>query len=401
MSGNVKPAQSPHNLAHLRHPRRQQTSRSAVDNCVHRAFTLVALVLSLCTLGGGPDQALHDLPLNRLQVIGSHNSYKQALDQGVLEVARGLGRDLSSLDYAHPPMIDQLRLGLRNLELDLYHDPEGGRYATPLALRLLPAAGFTPRPYDPDGEMKRPGLKVLHTHDIDFRSHYYTFASALQELARFSEIHSDHLPVVVLLNLKSARAGLPGEVEPLPFDDAALAEVEREILEHLGPTRLIRPDDLRGTSPDLRTAVTTRHWPAVKVLAGRYLFVLDEGDPVRSRYTALRPGLRGAVLFPTVGPEHPDAGVMVINDPVREEARIREMVRRGFLVRTRADAGTREMREGNFSRFEAAVRSGAQVISTDYYIADWRINPDFVIRFGPGVYARPNPVFEPAAGRSP
>lgn len=351
------------------------------------------MVLSLCTLAAGPDQALLDLPMNRLQVIGSHNSYKQALDRGVLEVAKGLGRDLSSLDYAHPPMIDQLRLGLRNLELDLYNDPEGGRYATPIALRLLPAAGFTPRPYDPDGEMLRPGLKVMHTHDIDFRSHHYTFASALRELARFTETQPDHLPVVVLLNLKSTRAGLAGEVEPLPFDDAALAEVEREILEHVGPSRLIRPDDLRGDAPDLRTALTTRPWPDAKALVGRYLFVLDEGDPLRSRYTALRPGLQGAVLFPTVGPEDPNAGVMVINDPIRDEARIRDMVQRGFLVRTRADAGTREMREGNFSRFEAAVRSGAQVISTDYYLADWRINPDYVIRFAPGVHVRANPVF--------
>lgn len=44
------------------------------------------------------------------------------------------------------------------------------------------------------------------------------------------------------------------------------------------------------------------------------------------------------------------------------------MVRRGFIVRTRADAGTIEALENDYSRWEAAQRSGAQIITTDYYL---------------------------------
>ena len=42
----------------------------------------------------------------------------------------------------------------------------------------------------------------------------------------------------------------------------------------------------------------------------------------------------------------------------------------GYLVRTRSDANTTEARENDYSRFEAALESGAQIISTDYYLPD-------------------------------
>ena len=55
-----------------------------------------------------------------------------------------------------------------------------------------------------------------------------------------------------------------------------------------------------------------------------------------------------------------------MNDPVEEQALIQERVKQGFLIRTRADADTREARAGNTARREAALASGAQYVSTDY-----------------------------------
>lgn len=63
----------------------------------------------------------------------------------------------------------------------------------------------------------------------------------------------------------------------------------------------------------------------------------------------------------------PEAAVFNIQDPVANEARATDLVKRGFLVRTRSDADTREARLRDHARLEAALRTGAQVISTDYY----------------------------------
>ena len=49
-----------------------------------------------------------------------------------------------------------------------------------------------------------------------------------------------------------------------------------------------------------------------------------------------------------------------------EEDRIRQQIRAGFLIRTRADIPTVEARSGSTARRDAAFRSGAQYVSTDY-----------------------------------
>ena len=80
-----------------------------------------------------------------------------------------------------------------------------------------------------------------------------------------------------------------------------------------------------------------------------------------------------------------------MNDPVKNEKDIIDRVKMGFMVRTRSDADTREARTGDKRRFEAAIRSGAQVISTDYYQKSLSPNNDFEIIFN-GKYSQCNPV---------
>ena len=59
---------------------------------------------------------------------------------------------------------------MRQIELDLFHDPEGGRYARPAARRILKGLGKDPGPDpDQDGRLQRPGMKILHVPDVDFR----------------------------------------------------------------------------------------------------------------------------------------------------------------------------------------------------------------------------------------
>ncbi len=44
----------------------------------------------------------------------------------------------------------------------------------------------------------------------------------------------------------------------------------------------------------------------------------------------------------------------------------------GYFVRTRADTDTTEARSGDTTRRDAALASGAQIVSTDYYRPDPR-----------------------------
>jgi hypothetical protein len=71
----------------------------------------------------------------------------------------------------------------------------------------------------------------------------------------------------------------------------------------------------------------------------------------------------------------PAAAYITLNDPIEEQERIRRAVSSGLIVRTRADADTQEARRNDRRRFEAALASGAQYISTDYMRPDERFGP--------------------------
>src|SRR5690606_41932810 len=64
----------------------------------------------------------------------------------------------------------------------------------------------------------------------------------------------------------------------------------------------------------------------------------------------------------------------------------------GFLVRTRADADTREARSGDTTRRDAALASGAHFVSTDYVWPDERLGTGYVVDLPGDGAARGNPI---------
>ena len=64
------------------------------------------------------------------------------------------------------------------------------------------------------------------------------------------------------------------------------------------------------------------------------------------------------LLFLSVPPDHDQAAILVMNDPLSALDNIKARVTEGFLVRTRADADTVEARAGDYSRMRAAFDSG-------------------------------------------
>lgn len=330
-----------------------------------------------------------ELKMNQTQVIGSHNSYKIGIEKPLMDLIVAEHPEAIGLDYRHIPITQQLDLGLRGLEIDVLYDPEGGRFSNPKGLEMLRAQGVESQPYNAE-PMKDPGFKVLHVPDIDFRSYCATFKACLADIKEWSQSHRDHLPIIITINPKTSGPDRPGFAKVLPFDAEALDALDKEILEIFDVGQLITPRQVKGKYKTLRKAIVGRGWPDLAAARGKIVFVLDAGEELTQLYirgdeTYARP------MFPNVGADDPHAAFLIMNEPVRQEKEIIELVKLGFMVRTRSDADTKEARTGDKRRFEAAIRSGAQLITTDYYLKSLSPNNDFEIVFD-GKYSQCNPV---------
>ena len=333
------------------------------------------------------DTGFDDLPINKVQVIGSHNSYKRAIDSALFRMFREKDpKNAMGLEYSHIPYGEQLDLGLRNLEIDVYADEKGGKYAHPKGLEW--EASSNPPPYDPTGEMNKPGFKVFHVQDLDFRSNSYTFADCLQQLKAWSDKHPDHYPIYVTMNTKDEVIKAEGFTIPEKFTPAVFDRLDKELIDNLGRSYLITPDDIRGQYKTLESAVLAGHWPAMKEARGKFFFILDEGGEHRAAYIHGHPSLRKRIFFTDSPAGTPEAAFMIINDSKKDGERIKAMVGKGYMVRTRADADTREARDNDRSSFIAACASGAQIITTDYYYKSSFFPSDYVVSFDGGVYMR-------------
>ena len=336
------------------------------------------------------------LRMNGIQVIGSHNSYKEAIEPALMRQL--MARDsavFTSLDYQHVPLTRQLDLGLRKLEIDVVFDPRGGRFANPLGVQLVKQQGGVPLPYDTARVMRQPGFKVLHVQDIDFRSSCLRLVDCLAEIRAWSEAHPRHLPIAISFNAKTDVVDRPGFTQPLPFTAAAFDSLDAELRSVFPKDRMITPDVVRGKFPTLEAAVKAGNWPLLEAARGKVLLVLDEGGQKLATYVQGHPSLRGRVMFVNARPGQPEAAFVILNDPIQGQDSIRQLVRSGYLVRTRADEGTREARTGDYRRLEAALASGAQFISTDYYLPDARFPTRYRVQLPDGAVARCNPVLRP------
>ncbi len=319
--------------------------------------------------------------MNQIQVLGSHNSYHTGIDPALFAFLRAkYGARMDGLEYSHLPIERQLDMGLRALEIDVVYDPKGGLYAHPMGLQMEKDNNLEGPPYDPQGLMLKPGLKVIHVPDIDFRSNVYTLQQELALLKSWSNAHPNHLPIPITMNAKDDGLKQPGFVEPLKFDKTAFDAWDAELLQGLGRDKLIMPDDVRGAYPTLEAAVLAHAWPKLSQARGKFFFVLDETGKKLETYVEDHPSLRGRVMFVNQTEGHAEAAFRIVNDPKQDWAYIQYLVRSGYYVRTRADADTVEARKADYSRLRMALISGAQLISTDYYVPDARFVGGYVVR---------------------
>jgi hypothetical protein len=325
----------------------------------------VLFVAALCASAS----AQETLRMNQIQLVGTHNSYHSGLAPGEMAVLRKQNPQAAeSLAYKHPSIEAQLDAGVRQLELDVYGDSKGGRFAEPLFLRLSAQEGPVEKmPDNWKSTMQKPGIKVLHASDVDFRSHCPTLVGCLQIIRTWSKSHPQHLPIYIQIETKTGRPR-PGFVQTEAWTKAALDSLDSEIRSVFAAVEVVKPDDVRGAHEALVEAVLKDGWPTLDRARGKVVFVFDQ-ENVTPLYIKGHPGLRGRMIFTNAKPGAADAAFIKVNNPTASE--IPNLVRKGYVVRTMADGGAQAVRSGDTKRRDTAIASGAQILSTDYPF-DWK-----------------------------
>jgi hypothetical protein len=336
------------------------------------------------------------LRINEIQVLGTHNSYHIQPRDEILELLAIFDspETADSLEYTALPLQEQFDHGVRQIEIDIFADPDGGLYATRRGLILVPGA-------DPESgipELDEPGLKVLHVQDIDFETHCLTFKACLTTLKEWSDNHPKHVPITVMLEAKEEVISDPLELGftiPLEFGPEEVADIDREILEVFSPEKLITPDDVRGSEDSLEAAVLNGGWLTLAEARGRVMFVFLNRSAARDHYIDGHPSLRGRIMFTNSEEGEPEAAWFNVNNALDDGERIRELVEAGYMVRTRADEDTHQARDDDYSLQEAAFASGGQFVSTDYVVPVPDFGNDYFAAVPGGYVARCNPISAP------
>jgi hypothetical protein len=291
-----------------------------------------------------PTYALDDmLEFQHVQMKGTHNSYHIAKDNAPPD-----------LDYTFAPLTEQFEhQDVRHIELDV----------------------------DNDGT----GFHVEHITFIDPGTTCELLSDCLGETVAWSAAHPGHAPIVVMIEVKQTYIASTAQA----FIDGLEAELAADIPED----QRITPDMVQGDAESLNAAVRDG-WPTLGELRGKILVVMD-GDDFRPLYTANDTTTAGKIMFMLGKKEYdnPVIAIELLNDPIGDAADITLAQAAGHLVRTRADADNEEPLAGDYTRAEAALASGAQLISTDYPVPVDGV--DYVFDLPEGGPVRCNPVTAP------
>jgi hypothetical protein len=290
------------------------------------------------------------LRLNHLQSRGTHNSTHRD-PKGVIT-----DRETFGWAYSHRTLTAQLEeQAVRQVELDVHWN------------------------------WAKDDFDVYHVWFGDDRSTCDTLTACLDELRAWSDDHSGHAPLMVLVEPKDGMppSDLPEDGDPFTkrFDAAGYARLD-EVVRASWPDRVVMPDAVTTPGKTLRASVTEDGWPLLDDVRQHAMFVVD-GDADGAAYSDGWTSLAGRPMF-VQAPDDAPVAAFVGRDGERlpgegKYDRMRRVVAAGFLVRDLAGP----------SGFVAAEAGGAHFISTDF--------PDELALSGdPAAPSRCNPVTAPA-----
>jgi hypothetical protein len=355
------------------------------------AARMVAGLAAAAAVGlGAQTTAQQDkvVKLNQIQVIGSHNSYNLGFAPSEEKFARmKFPKEYLSLEYRHGTLTHQLDGGVRQLEIDIVQDPKGGRFAHPKIIEMTRQAGLPADPdFDPQHEMDKPGFKVIHIADLNQRSSCHLLTECLTEIRAWSKAHPQHVPLFLLIETKEGGTkGVPNSVVAEPFTSETFDALDKEIRSVFPDDEMVLPDDVRGKFATLDAAVRAGNWPKLARCRGKVIFLMDQKH-VGPIYTAGHPVLQGRVLFTNADAGQPDAAFVEENEGT--PATIDSLVKRGYIVRARADESTIAARTNDTTRRDELLGSGAQMISTDYPLSEPSQWTGYSVGFENGLPAR-------------
>jgi hypothetical protein len=327
------------------------------------AKMLISLQLCVALVSGTPWRLAAAEPsqwdavkLNQLQVIGTHNSYHVRLP--VQPGSKPPRREVAEWNYSHAPLDVQLDRGVRSFELDLHY--KDGTFA------------------------------VFHVPLADEGSTCPLLTDALTTVRKWSDAHPEHVPISFLFELKAEGPLLDRRIKEV--DAAGLDKLDEVLCAAFPAERRITPDDVRGEAGTLREAVQQGHWPTLQRSRGRVFFILHDEGKKRDLYVRDHSSLRGRAMFVRSDELRDDAATLVMDNP--RDPRIPSLVEAGYYIRTRADSS---LRADSRERRDAALASGAQILSTDYPAGEPQADTGYTVELP--APARVNPVNGPTSLR--
>lgn len=349
----------------------------------------------------------NQLRLNHIQVVGTHNSYHREIALSERKILEQYVPDFQNLYYSHSSFKDQLDgQQVRSFEIDLHSDERGGLYANSLIWKLsnLTTGPNGTAPYD-NTVMMKPGLKVFHVTDVDTNAICHTFTDCLTQLKEWSDANPNHLPLTFDLELKTdamaAALGGVNDTEATNFTLPRILNVDKEIRAVIPREKLIIPDDVRKEGMTLEQSVLKYGWPTLESARGKFLFYFDN-DPsnattdIRTLYrSGGHENLENRTVFTNAIEGESDCAFIKYNNP--NITAIQRLVRKGYLVRTRADEPITTIINRNTTMRDDAFTSGAQIVSTDWpaYGMSARWDRDYAVQFSRGRVAKCNHVSAP------
>ena len=273
-----------------------------------------------------------DIKLNDLQYLASHNSYKKK-GSNIGHFFVGLGSSMAeakAMNYSNHTLTDQLKLGIRSFEFDT--------------------------------RLRKNEFMLTHVPLVDNSSVAPFLKYALEEIRLFSEYHKNHLPIIILLEIKDDWMVLDPSLQTIGQKE--LNQLNELVFNQLG-SHLFKPSDMMNHGLFLKEEILNHGWPSVESLLGKVIVVLHAGSFVIP-YVSIDNTLFKLAMFPSVYASDEDVfyqSFIIENNPYSEY--ISSLVDNDFMIRTRLD----ENLIVDLQRRSTGLISKAQILTSDFTVS--------------------------------